>query len=235
VRQYLLPGGLRTFADGGAAAQPTMKTPSTPIALREQAERLLRHRGASIAHPEDHELQVHQLELMMQNESLRELQIELSITRERYRELFDHAPLPYLVLQRDSAIVRANQAAATMLNLGRHRLAGRKLSTFIDPSCCERFALHMRATLASDDVNSVELSLRLASGPREVRLQSSRSPVDPLEWRVAVIDLTRVRELEGQLERLATLGTRGTSLGGARLPASVAEASREPRRRMKSA
>ncbi len=62
-----------------------------------------------------HELHVHQIELEMQNEELRRVQIELEAARDRYRDLYDFAPVGYLTLTREGLITEINRAGATML------------------------------------------------------------------------------------------------------------------------
>ena len=69
-----------------------------------------------------HELQVHQIELEMQNEELRESQIALEIVRSRYFDLYDMAPVGYLTLNRHSLIQQANLTVATMLGTNRQSL-----------------------------------------------------------------------------------------------------------------
>ena len=51
-----------------------------------------------------HELQVHQIELEMQNEEMRQARAEMEAGLERYKDLYDFAPVGYMTLGRDGTI-----------------------------------------------------------------------------------------------------------------------------------
>lgn len=194
-------------------------TPTNPLqSLRARAEQALEdaaEREAAERDPTLRELRLHELELRMQNEALRELHVEVSLTRERYRELFAHAPVAYLVLDRESTVLDANVAAVRLLQLDRARLLGRKLSVFVDEPHVERFARHMRGALGGNEPQNTELCLVLPDGARrDVRFESARNHLNPQQWRAAVIDLTEVRQLERQLERSQRLEAIGTFAAG---------------------
>ena len=65
-----------------------------------------------------HELQVHQVELEMQNEELRRSRAEVEAGLERYTELYDFAPVGYLTLGLDGAIHQVNLTGASLLGVG---------------------------------------------------------------------------------------------------------------------
>jgi PAS domain S-box-containing protein len=78
-----------------------------------------------------HEIQVHQVELEVQNEELRRTYRELEISRARYMDLFDFAPIAYLTLGEGERIVEANLTASILLGVPRADLVNRPFTRFI--------------------------------------------------------------------------------------------------------
>jgi PAS domain-containing protein len=64
-----------------------------------------------------HEIQVHQIELELQNEELQRVQALLDQEKEQFRELFDHAPSGYILLTKNGVIKQANLAFCKLLEL----------------------------------------------------------------------------------------------------------------------
>ena len=113
---------------------------NTHSQLRQRAEQILNQESADRkAFPGGdiqeliHELQVHQIELEMQNEELRRTQIELEDSRNKYFDLFDLAPIGYLVLNQEGLIQEVNLTAADLLGFDRRYLIKRGFSQFIAP------------------------------------------------------------------------------------------------------
>ena len=78
-----------------------------------------------------HELQVHQIELEMQNDELREAQLQLATSRARMFDLYDLAPMGYCTVNESAVILEANLTLATLLNTPRSMLIAKRLSQFI--------------------------------------------------------------------------------------------------------
>ena len=78
-----------------------------------------------------HLLQVHQIELEHQNEELRITQEELEVSRNKYVNLFDFSPIPYFTLDMDGIIKEVNLSASKMFGIGRSKLIGKKLISYI--------------------------------------------------------------------------------------------------------
>src|SRR5512139_3490899 len=69
-----------------------------------------------------YELQIHQIELEVQNEQLRKAQRELQLSHREYRDLYDFAPVGYLTLDSDGLISQINLKGASLLGLDREDL-----------------------------------------------------------------------------------------------------------------
>ncbi|RQW82143.1 MAG: PAS domain-containing sensor histidine kinase, partial [Geobacter sp.] len=106
--------------------------------LRSRAEEEFKAKMADMDFPrseEDmvrlvHDLQVHQIELEMQNEDLRRSEEELKASRDRYSLLYDFAPMGYFTLDRDEVIQAVNLTGAALLGRERSRMVKRPFINF---------------------------------------------------------------------------------------------------------
>ena len=86
-----------------------------------------------------HELQVHQIELEMQNAELIKNRAETEIALAKYAEIYEFSPVCYLSLDLAGTITAVNLSGATMLGVERSRLLGRSIGTFIKNEFCPAF------------------------------------------------------------------------------------------------
>jgi len=111
-------------------------------ALRRQAEEIARANAAQsvenleMLSPEAarqmlHELRVHQIELEMQNEELRQAQVDLDASRASYFDLYDLAPVGYCTVSEPGLFLQANLNAAALLGVARGALIKQPMSRFI--------------------------------------------------------------------------------------------------------
>jgi PAS domain S-box-containing protein len=190
-----------------------------PRDLRGRAERSLARRSSpeSTGFPKSapelvHELQVHQIELQMQNDALRDVQFDLEAAREKYRMLYDLSPVACVSIGADARITEANRACAALLEVSPESLLRQKLSRFVAAEQIEIFERFRRELLASDQRQSCTLELVAASARRrEVRLEGvqAQSPAGR-QYLIALIDQTELHQLQRrsrQAHKLETLGT----------------------------
>ncbi len=163
-----------------------------------------------------HELQVHQIELEMQNEELRQAQIDLELSAERYADLYDFAPVGYLSVAIDGKIIRANLTAAAMVGWERRELVGNPFHRFIAVEHLDRFHTLRRRLIVPEIAEGADLLLQPAEGqPFWARLEiiTRRDPTsNALLWQVAISNIDAQKraeillhgineELEEQVER----------------------------------
>lgn len=152
-----------------------------------------------------HELKVHEIELQMQNEQLRQTQLELEESRERYSDLYDFAPTGYFVTDSRGMIVEANLAGASMLGVERARLIKKPLSAYVHNDCQDDFYRHRRAVLEKGGEHSCELKLvRKGGGIFVAQLQSCALKDNAgafTECRTVMTDITGRKEAEEQIRR----------------------------------
>jgi PAS domain S-box-containing protein len=176
-------------------------------ALRKRAEVLAGERPEDLEAPPLgvalralHELRVHQIELEMQNEELRRTQEELEVSRTRYFDLYDLAPVGYVTLSEKGLILEANLTAAKLLGVARSALVKQPLSRFILPQDQDTYYLHRKALLVTGAPQAWECRLlRKDAGPFWAQVQATTAPgVDGVPvCRAVVSDITE-RKLEAE-------------------------------------
>ena len=188
--------------------------PSTEAAeLRRNAEALLDSKATGENNPRSesdmrrllHELQVHQVELGMQNEELRRVQEELGVSRNKYTEFYDFAPVGYFAFDQQGLIREVNLAGAQLLGIDRQRLVNKPFSGFIaDEEGREVFFRHLELLLHRKVALRCEIKLKVSKGsPAHCQLQSQA--VDTAEPEAtyiltSIVDGTVRRQLEEKLQ-----------------------------------
>ena len=150
-----------------------------------------------------HELQVHQIELEMQNEELRRAQQELEASRARYFDLYDLAPVGYLTLSEQGLILEANLTAATLLGVARDALVKQPLSRFILPEDQDIYYRHRKQLFETGAPQVCELRMVSAdAAPFWARLEAARTQgADGVSvCRAVVSDITERKRAEAALQ-----------------------------------
>lgn len=136
--------------------------------LRRTAEEILEKRGYADIDAESielnqliEELQIHQIELEHQNQELRATQNALYETKEKYRELYELAPVGYLTLKPDGTILEINRRGASMLGYEKSRLTGYGFQRLVSVQDRTKFHSHLQDAVQSHTRHTCELKLNL--------------------------------------------------------------------------
>lgn len=178
--------------------------------LRSRAEELLEHRPAKLERTPSsdvqklvYELQVHQVELEIQNEELRRAQRELEEAYNKYFDLFDLAPIGYFRISEKGQIRQANLTGAELLGVERAYLEGRIFSRFVPKEDQHVLSSHLKNVLETGSAGHCELGLTAKDGTQCYAFMRS-APVDDgevgkRELLSAVLDITEQKNLERKL------------------------------------
>jgi PAS domain S-box-containing protein len=198
------------------------------LKLRNDAEKMLATLQYSAApdikkdvHLLFQELQVHQIELEMQNDELRNANEQLEQQQIRFSGIYDLAPIGYLILDRNGIIEEVNNAGISLLGNARGRLHGKRLQAFIADKDKDVFYRFYRALLTTRERQVCQLKL-IANDERIFHAQIEGTAIQPLanaplQCYLAIVDITeriaaehRLAENKERLELALEAASAGT-------------------------
>jgi signal transduction histidine kinase len=107
-----------------------------------------------------HELRTHQIELEMQNEELRAINLTLQMERNRYAILYDFAPIGYLTLNHQGRIIKSNFSAAELLESTNKKLLDKHFISFIASENSDKWHLFFIAAMKQNKRQSIVLKIK---------------------------------------------------------------------------
>ncbi|CAM3630064.1 ATP-binding protein [Mucilaginibacter galii] len=140
------------------------------------------------------ELQVHQIELEMQNDELRIANEELEMQQMKFSGIYDLAPIGYFILDKNGYIEEVNTAGLNLIDAGRGSIKQKRLKHFIAPDYADIYEQFHKRLLTSPVKQSCQLKI-LSVGGREFYAQMEGITINTsfnlkLQYYVAVIDIT---------------------------------------------
>jgi two-component system CheB/CheR fusion protein len=174
-----------------------------PPDLRSRAEAKVAERGKKQAGSSSlsTELEIHRVELELQNEELRASRDLAETALARYTEVFDFAPIGYAVLDAALQIREVNHAGAALLGAERARLIGTRLTAHAVSRGLA--AMHALVEQARTAARSVQAELELVRGgqPWLARITAAALPRGDATLLIAFDDVTEARRKEVELAR----------------------------------
>ena len=151
-----------------------------------------------------HKLQVHQIELEMQNEELRKTQVELDATRARYFDLYDLAPVGYCTLSENGLIIENNLTAATLMGVARNALNNKPITRFIHKADQDIYYLHHKKLFETGMPQNCELRLLRPDGAllwAQINSTATHDATGAPACSAVIIDITERRKQNGEMPK----------------------------------
>ena len=183
----------------------------TAAALRRQAEASLRkpqkHQTGKPAETKPsadtqrllHELQVHQVELGMQNVELQEARDRMEALLEKYTTLYDFSPVSYFTLDAEGKILLVNLTGASLTGITRSLLVRQSFTRLLAPDVRTRFRDFLQQTFASAAKQEGPFTLLRGNQTARVIIIRARRSASGLECNVVVTDVTERAEIEAKM------------------------------------
>ena len=154
----------------------------------------------------EEELRLHQKELEIQNDELRKAHMDLSDARNQYADLYDFAPVGYIVLDTKFNIADTNITICKMLGVSRLFLYKQGFFSFLSEDDRDTFSLLCHKVFTSNSEQNFETTLLKKDGNEFyvslecVPKENSDGVVSRI--RIAIIDISKRKEMELNLQAL---------------------------------
>jgi len=184
--------------------------PTTAAELRRRAEERLQAKTVAQRSPRSaeamqrlvHELEVHRIELEMQNEALHQARDEVDSVLAKYTDLYDFAPAGYFTLNRNETISAVNLSGAELLGIERSELVGRHFGEFVAPVDRPGFTAFLGTVFTSQRKVTCEAALHNRGDlPLIVHIEAL-ADTSGQNCRLVLIDITGRKRAEEIIEKL---------------------------------
>jgi PAS domain S-box-containing protein len=150
------------------------------------------------------ELSIYKIELEHQNNELKRSQLDLSRAKERYLDLFQNAPLGYVVIDSDFKIKEINNTACKMLKLDYPKIIGKEITKFIHPLYQDTFYFFFQDILKQAAVydKSCDLELRKSDFSffsARIHRTENQGKDTPENIHLSITDISNEKFLESSL------------------------------------
>ena len=150
------------------------------------------------------EVNIYHQELIFQNNELAQRGAELEESRIKYRQLFDEAPVGYVVMDQDYIIQEANSTFRAYFQMAPQDIIGKKLTSFIRPDSQDAFYFMMKELKRIGKAEIAELQLASPHGQVTVHVNSNLfSQKGKQLIRCALQDCTQQKEAENAVIAMA--------------------------------
>ncbi len=173
--------------------------------LRQKAEALLKNKpskhDSQLSEVESlrliHELEVHQIELELQNEELRHAWAKAEAANDKYIGLYDLAPSGYFTLSVKGEIIELNLSGANMLGKDRQHLKNSLFGFFVSEETKTNFSLFLEKVFHTKSKETCEVKIVTHGDIPAYVLLTGIIAENQEQCNVTAVDITELRIAQG--------------------------------------
>ncbi len=189
--------------------KPPHKKANPAAELRRSAERRLREQPAKKLSVTDHadaqrilqKLQIHQIELEMQNEELKQAKAALDAGLEKYTDLYDFAPVGYFTLTANGTIHQVNLTGTALVGIDRTQLVGRRFGLLLATALRPAFNAFLTRVFVGETKQSGDFELLREGQPSLCVNIEAKRMLNGVECHAVIVDITERKQGEDILRR----------------------------------
>jgi len=145
------------------------------------------------------ELEIHQIELELQNEHLNSARARLEQALNQSNELFDFSPVSSVLVDTDGIITKLNLAGAQLLSAERARLVGSRFDLYVADALRAQFNVMLARARDEHESQMTELVLQV-NGQDELPVQTKVVWIGAtVGWQIAMVDVSELIQMERRL------------------------------------
>jgi PAS domain S-box-containing protein len=149
-----------------------------------------------------HELQVHQIELEMQNDELQQAIARVEEMRGRYADLYDFSPAGHVTLDHSGIVIEANQTITLLMGHDKDFLLQKPFLSFVYPEAKDAFSTYFRTCISSEHCAAIETIISRKDNTffhAQVETMGFRGKSNPpRQFLLAIFDITERKKIEAQ-------------------------------------
>lgn len=148
-----------------------------------------------------HEIQVHQVELEMQNDELQRAQESIKKTEEKYEYYYNFSPVAHVNIDENGYILSTNHTFDKLVGYSKENLIRTDFNNLVEWNQRDRFYHMKKEIMEGKIINSLRMLLKNEDKVIPVEISTKQYDNNDVIF-MTIVDISRIVELENRISEL---------------------------------